>query len=212
LGLGGSNQPTTLETFKNLSNANPNVPSNILYAEAQATTAANSPGMLEKYGPYLALAGGAAYLGGAFDTPPEEQLDLISGKPTGADLYASDPGKYALSAPATTVNYPNVTTNDGYSVASRFNTPEDRARLAALVQQQQRQNPFVRTLADGGEVYPRRTGGIMPNEGVPGQDSVRAMLMPGEFVMTTDAVNGAGGINNMYDMMRGLERRERAMS
>jgi hypothetical protein len=148
-----------------------------------------------------------------FDTPPEEQLDLISGKPTGADLFAADPEKYALSNTATTVNYPNVSANDGYSVASRFNTPEDRARLAALVQQQQqRQNPFVRTLADGGEVYPRRTGGIMPNEGVPGQDSVRAMLMPGEFVMTTDAVNGAGGINNMYDMMRGLERRERAMA
>jgi hypothetical protein len=181
-------------------------------ALAQKIASDSGPSMLRQYGPALALAGGAAYLGGAFDTPPEEELNLVSGQPTGADLYASDPGKYALSAPATTVNYPNVTTNDGYSVASRFNTPEDRARLAALVQQQQRQNPFVRTLAHGGEVYPRRNGGIMPNEGVPGQDSVRAMLMPGEFVMTTDAVNGAGGINNMYDMMRGLERRERAMS
>lgn len=182
-------------------------------AIARDLVAKSGPNMLRQYGPALALAGGAAYLGGAFDTPPEEQLNLVSGQPTGADLFASDPEKYALSNTATTVNYPNVTTNDGYSVASRFNTPEDRARLAALLQQQQqRQNPFVRTLADGGEVYPRRTGGIMPNEGVPGQDSVRAMLMPGEFVMTTDAVNGAGGINNMYDMMRGLERRERAMS
>jgi hypothetical protein len=181
-------------------------------AIARDLVADSGPSMLRQYGPAGLLAGGAAYLGGMFDTPPEEQLNLVSGQPTGADLFAADPEKYALSNTATTVNYPNVTTNDGYSVASRFNTPEDRARLAALVEQQQRQNPFVRPLADGGEVYPRRTGGIMPNEGVPGQDSVRAMLMPGEFVMTTDAVNGAGGINNMYDMMRGLERRERAMA
>jgi hypothetical protein len=42
------------------------------------------------------------------------------------------------------------------------------------------------------------------------------MLMPGEFVMTTDAVKGAGGgdlnrgINNMYSMMRNFEARARA--
>ena len=58
----------------------------------------------------------------------------------------------------------------------------------------------------------------MPDEGIPNKDSVRAMLMPGEFVMTTDAVKGLGngnmrqGINNMYDMMRGLEAKGRAMA
>jgi len=72
--------------------------------------------------------------------------------------------------------------------------------------------------AEGGEIFPRRVGGIMPNEGIPGKDSVRAMLMPGEFVMTTDAVKGLGngnndqGINRMYDMMRGLEAKGRAMA
>jgi len=41
------------------------------------------------------------------------------------------------------------------------------------------------------------------------------MLMPGEFVMTTDAVKGMGGgdmkqgINNMYSVMRNLESRGR---
>ena len=70
--------------------------------------------------------------------------------------------------------------------------------------------------AAGGEVYPRRNGGIMPNEGIPNQDSVRALLMPGEFVMTKDAVRGLGngsmnqGINNMYSMMRNLEAKGRA--
>ena len=72
--------------------------------------------------------------------------------------------------------------------------------------------------AEGGEVFPRRNGGIMPNEGTPGKDSVRALLMPGEFVMTTDAVKGLGGgnldkgINNMYSVMRNLESRGRQMA
>jgi hypothetical protein len=44
------------------------------------------------------------------------------------------------------------------------------------------------------------------------------MLMPGEFVMTTDAVRGLGngnlnnGIKNMYSVMRNLESRGRAMA
>ena len=76
--------------------------------------------------------------------------------------------------------------------------------------------PGVMAAADGGAIYPRRSGGIMPNEGVAGKDSVRAMLMPGEFVMTTDAVRGLGqgnldsGIQSMYSVMRNLERRGRA--
>ena len=69
---------------------------------------------------------------------------------------------------------------------------------------------------EGGPAFPRRTGGIGMDEGVKGKDSVRAMLMPGEFVMTTDAVNGAGdgdnekGIKNMYAMMRSFEAKARA--
>lgn len=69
--------------------------------------------------------------------------------------------------------------------------------------------------AHGGQIFPRRNGGIMPYEGVPNEDSVRAMLMPGEFVMTRDAVRGIGrgdvgqGIKNMYSVMRSLEARDR---
>jgi len=81
--------------------------------------------------------------------------------------------------------------------------------------------PFARpyvTAAEGGPIFPRRNGGIAPTEGTPGQDSVRAMLMPGEFVMTTDAVKGLGngnvnnGIQNMYTIMRNLESRGRAQA
>jgi hypothetical protein len=44
------------------------------------------------------------------------------------------------------------------------------------------------------------------------------MLMPGEFVMTTDAVKGLGGgnldkgIKNMYSVMSKLEKRGKAMA
>lgn len=60
--------------------------------------------------------------------------------------------------------------------------------------------------------YPRRDGGIDPNEGSGTQDDVPAMLTAGEFVMTRDAVEGAGGgdvqqgINRMYSMMDKFER------
>ena len=65
----------------------------------------------------------------------------------------------------------------------------------------------------GGPAYfPRRNGGIMPSEGSGTEDDVPAMLTAGEFVMTRDAVKGAGGgnlnkgINKMYGMMDSLER------
>jgi len=69
-------------------------------------------------------------------------------------------------------------------------------------------------LNEGGPAYfPRRNGGIMPSEGSGTEDDVPAMLTAGEFVMTRDAVKGAGGgnlnsgINKMYGMMDNLERK-----
>ena len=66
----------------------------------------------------------------------------------------------------------------------------------------------------GGPAYfPRRNGGIMPSEGSGTKDDVPAMLTAGEFVMTRDAVKGAGngslnkGIEKMYGMMDSLERK-----
>ena len=67
-------------------------------------------------------------------------------------------------------------------------------------------------LADAPDYYPRRNGGIDPSEGSGTEDDVPALLMAGEFVMTKDAVEGAGGgdvqkgIKNMYTMMDQFER------
>lgn len=72
----------------------------------------------------------------------------------------------------------------------------------------------INYMADGGEpdYFPRRNGGIDPSEGSGTKDDVPAMLMAGEFVMTRDAVKGAGdgnlrkGIDRMYNMMDDFER------
>ena len=161
---------------------------------------------IEAYGP-LALAGtGAAALGGFFEAAPQEDPNLVDQR-TGADLIAENPEGYRLSPEARTPSY----AQGPFTIGTEYGLPSFL----------QRRDPFVRPqmfAADGGQVFPRRTGGIMPNEGVPDEDSVRALLMPGEFVMTKKAVKGLGngsmkqGINNMYSMMRNLENKGQMMS
>jgi hypothetical protein len=186
-----------------------------------------APSLIAKYAPIAgatALAAGAA---GAFKVPDQEDPGLVQrdedgSVTTGTDLIEQDPGGYLIGDIGTrrlnpnTGQYEDVASsainNSPYTIPTnyRFNNPYTNGTLVS--------GPFQRpqmVAADGGEVYPRRNGGIMPNEGIPNQDSVRAMLMPGEFVMTTDAVKGLGngnmnrGIKNMYSVMRGLENRGR---
>jgi len=153
---------------------------------------------------YAPLALGAASAGGFFKTEPQEAVgildrDLQGNLITGADLIDADPEKYQI--------FP-------YGNYRRNYIPDYSQTLVPST------NPGMAPVygETGGQVFPRRNGGIMMDEGIPNEDSVRAMLMPGEFVMTTDAVRGAGngnvdqGIKNMYEVMRGLERRGGAMS
>jgi hypothetical protein len=159
---------------------------NAAIAAGEAAASAAGPGFFTKFGPSAAAIGGATYLAGGFEAPEVEEPDL---GPTGADKLRLTPYEYLIGQQ-------NLRTRGS-------------------------QGPTVvptTYAAEGGEIFPRRVGGIMPNEGTPGKDSVRAMLMPGEFVMTTDAVKGLGngdndkGISNMYQMMRGLEAKGRAMA
>ena len=109
---------------------------------------------------------------------------------------------------------------------SLFGDDEEEKRIAAA--RARRNRPFggsdkpytvnfMRSLAEGGEAYPeyfpRRNGGIMPEEGSGTKDDVPAMLMAGEFVLTKDAIKGLGGgnqrtgIERAYKMQDALERR-----
>jgi hypothetical protein len=175
------------------------------------TTAARAvadatPGLLTKFGPATAAAGTAAYALGAFDKPDDPPVEDPR---TGADEIRDNPDEYLLPGETPRGSTGQTVVGTNYRFDPRAYQPYNPFR-----------RPQFRTqrVAEGGEIFPRRVGGIMPNEGTPGKDSVRAMLMPGEFVMTTDAVKGLGngnneqGIRNMYDMMRGLEAKGRSMA
>ena len=206
-------------------------------AGLNAAQAAAGPGLLTRFGP-SALAGTAVAAGaGFFDVPEMEQANFLDynsdGTPvTGQDLIDADPGKYLvknlgqIQLNEETGEYEPITTDLAILGEDTvgYVPPEQVAVMPRIDPQQYLTSstpggPFARpyvTAAEGGPIFPRRNGGIAPNEGTAGEDSVRAMLMPGEFVMTTDAVRGLGngnlnnGIQNMYSVMRNLESRGRA--
>jgi len=215
--ISGAPDPTAAEINSKaaeLMAANPNLGS----AEAvKLATNELTPGMVAKYGPAAGLALGTTALAGGFEAPPQEDPGIVARDEagnaiTGETLVTQNPADYIVQN--TTPKYADY--------APQINTPQASFGNVSVPTQytynpyaasQFFANPFYRPVraADGGAIYPRRNGGIMPDEGVPGKDSVRALLMPGEFVMTTKAVRGMGGgdlkkgINNMYGVMRNLE-------
>jgi hypothetical protein len=203
-----------------------------------------APGFLRTYGPMAAVGTGVAAASGFFTPPEQEQLDIAMRDEngnviTGEDLVAADPSKYLVSDLGSQVLDPNTgqyvprastsvgpvgdltiqaPTYSSYQAPTQYALGGGQPYLASSTPGGPFARPYVTQAAEGGAIFPRRNGGIMPDEGIPGQDSVRAMLMPGEFVMTTDAVRGMGngnlnnGIKNMYSVMRNLESRGRAMA
>ena len=72
--------------------------------------------------------------------------------------------------------------------------------------------PGIPRMAEDGMEYDMRSnGGFQPLGAKEGKDDVKAMLAKNEFVMTADAVRGAGGgdvnkgAQRMYDTMKNLE-------
>tara|TARA_R110001592_G_scaffold118716_1_gene321295 strand:+ start:2653 stop:4506 length:1854 start_codon:yes stop_codon:yes gene_type:complete len=200
----------------------------ITQAGVDAARAAAGPGMLARYGPSVALGSVGLGATGFFDTPEDAPLDIVGRNPdgspiTGQTLLEADRERYMIGDLGPDVYQPygarrvdeTVIDEQTYDVDGNPINPYQATKPRASVFERP---SAIQTAASGGEIFPRRNGGVMPNEGVPNQDSVRAMLMPGEFVMTTDAVKGLGngnaqkGIRNMYDVMRNLERRGRSMA
>lgn len=191
---------STLDAYKNLTSKE----------LLDVATKELQPSFLRKYGPLAAAGTGIMAAGGMFTAPKDEEVEYT----TGQQLLEENPEKYTLDPEAYKLKY---LTNQDFGIPTQY---------ASTAYVDQINNPFlnpqfqqpVQNVKHGGEIFPRRTGGIAPDEGVAGKDSVRAMLMPGEFVMTTNAVKGMGngdlnqGINNMYGMMRNLENRGRMMA
>jgi hypothetical protein len=213
-----------------------------------SATAAAAPGFLRTYAPLALAGTALAAGTGMFDPVPGESPNIVErgedGRPiTGEDLLAQNPSDYMSADLGTMVLDPvsgeyvpklvsssgiygnlyqttgdQVYTAPKFSVPTKFPTNPQSSYLASSNPGGPFARPYVVQAAEGGAIFPRRNGGIMPDEGTPGKDSVRAMLMPGEFVMTTNAVRGLGngdlnnGIQNMYSVMRNLESRGKAMA
>ena len=179
-------------------------------SEALKAGAKVAPSLLQRFGPSagLALAGlGAA---GGFEVPEDEMPNILERDAegnlmTGQKLIDEDPGKYLVQDLGRFRLNPETGEYEEKELLINDLLPDPLGLDSLAIKAEH-----------GGEIYPRRVGGIMPDEGVPNEDSVPAMLMPGEFVLTTDAVKGVGngdlsrGIDNMYNIMRNLERRGRS--
>ena len=159
---------------------------------AQDNISGAAPGFLSKYGPALAIGGVGLGAMGAFDEPEDEdQYDFFKDSPQ----YQPDMPLGKLSQ--------DLLTSPGLGQPATY-APVPRRNVVVP----------SRFAANGGEIgrqyFPPRIGAISgPGTGT--SDDVPAMLSDGEFVMTADAVRGAGGgsreqgMRNMYDMMRRFE-------
>ena len=189
-------------TASDLAAANPTIADKLTPEISSQILKDVNPSFLAKYAAPTAAATTLAAGTGFFDAPKQDELEKLK---IGQDLIDENRDKYFVQ------NIGPRVANPPFLVPTRF----------PLRQAPMQVQPPVQFAAAGGEAggtkeFPRRNGGIGMDEGTPGKDSVRAMLMPGEFVMTTDAVNGAGdgdnekGIQNMYAMMRNFEAKARA--
>jgi hypothetical protein len=187
-----------------------------LLGVTKATGAATKGAPLIEPGIESALKGGPKRaegllgLGELFNTNPQKGIGRILNTKAGEAL-AFGLGSQLLDSLFTEEEDP-----DPYGMMERFNRPfgQGPVRFKKVNRPSGTASELRAMYANkGGPAYfPRRNGGIMPEEGSGTKDDVPAMLTAGEFVMTRDAVKGAGngnlnkGIQRMYGVMDNLER------
>jgi hypothetical protein len=204
-------------------------------AEYAKAIAKAQPNMFATYGPSLALAGGAAYLGGAFDDPEDldeaareeaERRFAEASSPSRKNaLLESDPGSYVVYD-LDPYKYRPAPNPRSYSAT----IPVNFALAAAPPPYLQNSPDYARYNAAGGGFidgqpqylnyggtaqYPRREM-LVEGPGTERSDDIPAMLSDGEFVLNSRAVRGADptgqgnryrGAQNLYNMMRNFEMR-----
>ena len=156
-------------------------------AQSKALELASASGGLN-LGRAIPAGLGIMALAGGFDPIEEDPLDEPYDN-TSRELVEMYPERYTV----------------GPIIAPRRRTLED------VLRETNPNYPPIRMYAKaGGEAFPRRTGAIAgPGTGT--SDDIPAMLSDGEFVMTAQAVRGAGngsrkeGVRKMYDMMKAFE-------
>ena len=146
--------------------------------------------------PYQAAEGGIiGYQGGGFTGSPHTSGPMYTGEDEGDVMpkgVQDELLRYLLQKYMQEQEHMRERMNDPYNQYTDPNAPIEVAR---------------------GGVMDLRGGGFSQGPGTGTSDSIPAMLSDGEFVMTADAVRGAGGGNRregarkMYEMMDRLETR-----
>lgn len=139
----------------------------------------------------LALAGGAALI--AADRSSQKPAKSIIPQETGSDLLAKYPEKYGINPESLVLRAPQFGPSQVF--------PENRY-IGSFGS-----NPAFPT-----ETRYVKAGGHISGPGTGTSDSIPARLSDGEFVMTAQAVRGAGngdrmkGARKMYELMNKFER------
>jgi len=185
---------------------NPPSAQNVFQSKLTPVSQADTRGFLESLGDVVSGDGGRmAALKQAFMPDPSGDPDML--RKYGPLFGAGIAGLYAAGA-FDPVEQQQVQQYGGLTGADLLRQNPGAYQIGVPA--------IARGYAGGGDInpseFPRRTGGISgPGTGT--SDDIPAMLSDGEFVMTAQAVRGAGngsredGIKNMYEMMRRFETR-----
>lgn len=206
--LGRARQAVTQQQFPGMAGKGPLAPGaqNVFQSKLTPVSQADTRGFLESLGDVVSGDGGRmAALKQAFMPDPSGDPDML--RKYGPLFGAGIAGLYAAGA-FDSVEQQQVQQYGGLTGADLLRQNPGGYRIGVPA--------IARGYAGGGDInpseFPRRTGGISgPGTGT--SDDIPAMLSDGEFVMTAQAVRGAGngsredGIKNMYEMMRRFETR-----
>ena len=190
-------------------------------AGAAVTAKSLTPGLMRQYGPLAAVGGLGAYVGGAFDPPPVEevtQADLagyVEGDLSGPNqLYAANPDQYKI--PTDPYRFPTYTPSQVRVPSSRFAGGLQMRPVGGGSQPSFMANQGGYFTKDRREDQLPQFAGYVEGPGTPTSDSIPGYLSDGEFVFNAQSVKGAdpsgqgnreAGASNLYNMMRNLQMR-----
>lgn len=168
----------------------------------------------------LILGGGAALIGLSNSSKEKVAPSLVTG-PTGTALLAQQPGVYGFNVgnfqQRAAEAQPPVFPGGGY-IAPTTTAPRAPVYDFANVQyprpffEQSMTIPNIARRPPPDQTLMAKAGGHISGPGTGTSDSIPARLSDGEFVMTADAVRGAGngdrmkGARKMYELMHKFER------
>lgn len=172
---------------------------------ASLTSAEGLKNIWSNYKLPIILGGGAALIAASNSSKEKVQPTLVQG-PTGTQLLSQQPGTYGFSpgnfAQVTPSTGPSIFPSGGYVAPSITTTPAPIPDFTRF----NYPTPFTTNTRMA------KAGGHISGPGTGTSDSIPARLSDGEFVMTAQAVRGAGngdrmkGARKMYELMNKFER------